>query len=147
MWYLVAALWIEARLCMISAMANCNEWVLLDFINSGVITGNISGGWSLNSFMILYSAAIIRSSREPRPLFLLPPTEPLPSFSGVWSPEADPGPPLEGGYGESAPRGRSRPFSLLGVRESGGREDGIEGGGEDLSPPSLSSLLWWGGKG
>ena len=57
MWYLVAADWTEARFCMISAMASWREWVRLDFISSGVMTGSDSEGWlSENSDMILYSA-------------------------------------------------------------------------------------------
>ena len=71
-------------------MANCKECVLRDFINSGVITGIISEGVSENSLIILYSLAIIRSSREPRPLFLEPPRPPSPSFWFLLG-EAEPG--------------------------------------------------------
>jgi len=62
----------------------CNECVLLDFINSGVMAGKLSlENGSEYSDMILYSAAIIRSSRDPRPpilfLVMIPPL-PLDEF-------------------------------------------------------------------
>ena len=74
---MVAADWTEARLCMISAMASWREWVLLDFISSGVMTGRAAGSAFISEYseMILYSAAIIRSSLDPLPAadFTLPP--------------------------------------------------------------------------
>ena len=80
MWYLVAADCTLARLCRISPIASCSECVRLDFMSSGVIAGRVSGAplESAYSLSILYSAAIILSSRLPRPCGF---RDPIPAFS------------------------------------------------------------------
>merc|ERR1719461_183365 len=79
MWYLVAADCTLALLWRISPIASWREWVLRDFMSSGVIAGKASGTlfplfWvSEYSERILYSAAIILSNREPLPWGFLEP--------------------------------------------------------------------------